>query len=109
MDVTIQNLEVRVSSLSGENRYLSDALSALSDSHETRTEASGTESEMVNRKTPSLHSDLSDSESDSSAADSRPTKKRLEVTSSFQESGIFDGACDVTHAATQTEVHSEYS
>ncbi|XP_018012551.1 uncharacterized protein LOC108669665 [Hyalella azteca] len=107
MDASIQNLEVRVSSLSGENRYLSDALSALSDSHETRTEASGTESEMVSRKTPSLHSDLSDSESDSSATDSRPTKKRLEVTSSFQESGIFDGTCDVTHAATQTETGPE--
>ena len=86
-------------------------MSALSDAHETRTEASGTESEIVNRKTPSLHSDLSDSESDSASSSSdggsnnKRAKRTMEATQSFQESGIFDGGpCEVQHIATQTEV-----
>ena len=102
------SLQSKVSSLTNENQYLQEALSALSDAHETRTEASGTESEIVNnRKTPSLHSDLSDSESDSSSssgADRANKPPRLEVATSFQESGIFEGPCETHHISTQTEV-----
>ena len=115
LDGTLHGLQSRVTSLTEENQYLQDALSALSDAHETRTEASGTESEIVNRKTPLLHSDLSDSESDSASSSSgstssssdptaRSSPKRLEVTSSFQESGIFEGPCETHHVAIQTEV-----
>lgn len=113
LDGSLSSLQSRVVSLTDENQYLQEALSALSDAHETRTEASGTESEIVNnRKTPSLHSDLSDSESDSASSSdagggANRTNKRLEVTSSFQESGIFDGPCDVAHTGTQTEGVSE--
>ena len=38
-----------IASLTSENHNLKDALAALHESHETRTEASGTESELVRR------------------------------------------------------------
>ena len=44
---TISHLHCRLSLLTSENKGLQEALVALHESHETRTEASGTESELV--------------------------------------------------------------
>ena len=111
MDSSLGSLQSRVNALTEENRELQDALTALSEAHETRTEASGTESEIVHRKTPSLHSDLSDAESDSdphhsnlstSPTSRNNTKSIINTSTSFQESGIFDSTNDFVNAATQT-------
>lgn len=97
---SLSRLQSRVNTLTQENKELQEALTTLHDSHETRTEVSGTESELVHGKTPSLHSDLSDTESDDS---SRPAKSsNMETASSFQESGIFETSCEMINAATQT-------
>ena len=110
LDTSLGSLQSRVSSLSEENRELQEALTALSEAHETRTEASGTESEIVHRKTPSIQSDLSDAESDPDPHhhhhhhhhSTSNRNKMIANTSSFQESGIFDTTCDFVNAATQT-------
>ncbi|CAL4058608.1 unnamed protein product, partial [Meganyctiphanes norvegica] len=110
LDTSLSGLQDRVVHLTEENRDLHDALQVLSDAHETRTEASGTESELVHRKTPSsLHSDLSDSESDSPEHSHQHRTKiaMLENTSSFQESGIFDDTSsehEVVSSSTQTDM-----
>ncbi|XP_076028871.1 uncharacterized protein LOC143017827 isoform X3 [Oratosquilla oratoria] len=118
LEETLCLLHNRVRSLSEENRDLHEAVATLSEAHETRTEASGTESEIVHRKTPSLHSDLSDAESDAGTASSPPRNPAtllkaaklaaLDVTASFQESGIFDTSCELVHTATQTEISSQH-
>ena len=112
LDASLSQLQEKVVSLTEENRELQEAVTSLSDAHETRTEASGTESELQqlgHRKTPSIHSDLSDAESDlpEHSHQHRPVKLvTLEASASFQESGIFDTSCELVHVTTQTDLVS---
>ncbi|KAG0716791.1 hypothetical protein GWK47_008805 [Chionoecetes opilio] len=106
LDSSLCQLQDRVVTLTNENHELHEAVASLSEAQETRTEASGTESELVHRKTPSIHSDLSDAElSDSPEhVQTRPGKITLDAATSFQESGIFDTSCEFIHVATQTNL-----
>nr|XP_045623165.1 protein lava lamp-like isoform X3 [Procambarus clarkii] len=111
LDTTLCQLQERVVHLTEENRELQEAVASLGEAHETRTEASGTESELVHRKTPSIHSDLSDAESDSPehVQEHRAVKmvNALDAATSFQESGIFDTSCELVHVTTQTDLESD--
>ncbi|KAK3856910.1 hypothetical protein Pcinc_036809 [Petrolisthes cinctipes] len=108
LERSLSGLQERVASLTEENRELHETVANLSEAQETRTEASGTESELVHRKTPSIHSDLSDAELSDSPEhiQSRGGKlgSALDATTSFQESGIFDTSCDLVHSTTQTDL-----